>query len=266
MSDRLAEILARKREEVARGKSRCPEPALLREAETAPPVRGFQDRLLERHRAGELALIAELKRASPSAGAIRADFDPARLARAYVRGGASCLSVLTDGPFFQGSADHLRTARTASGLPVLRKDFLIDPWQVLEARAMGADCVLVILAAVDDRLAEELVAAARELRMDVLLEVHDAPELERALRLSGMIGINNRDLRSLKVSLATFEELAPRVPRDRFLVAESGLATHRDLLRMRRAGAQAFLVGESLMRQPDVERATRRLLGRETVS
>ncbi|GBD44736.1 Indole-3-glycerol phosphate synthase [bacterium HR40] len=266
MSDVLARICARKREEVARRQQERPLAAIEAAARQAGPPRGFAATLEESDRAGRLALIAEIKKASPSRGVIRTDFDPATLARAYAAGGASCLSVLTDEPFFQGRDEDLVIARAATALPVLRKDFTIDPWQVVEARALGADAILVILAAVDDVLARELCAAATEWGMDALVEVHDLRELERALRLDcRLIGINNRDLRTLEVSLSTTIDLAPRVPPDRLVVAESGLFTHLHLLQMRAAGARAFLVGESLMRQSDVAAATRRLLGLERV-
>lgn len=264
MSDVLARICARKREEVAARKRLRPLSDLEAAARVAPPPRGFRATLEESDRAGRLALIAEIKRASPSRGTIREDFDAPALARAYAAGGASCLSVLTDEAHFRGHDGHLVAARAATALPVLRKDFTLDPWQVVEARALGADAILVILAAVDDALAGELLATAAEWGMDALVEVHDLPELERAVALGApLVGINNRDLRTLEVSLSTTIDLAPRVPADRLVVAESGLYTHLDLLQMRAAGARAFLVGESLMRERDVAAATRRLLGFE---
>lgn len=266
MSDVLARICARKREEVERRKRLRPLAEMEAAARAAPPPRGFRAALEESDRAGRLALVAEIKKASPSRGLIRADFDPPALARAYAAGGAICLSVLTDEPHFEGRDDDLVAARGATALPVLRKDFTLDSWQVVEARALGADAVLVILAAVEDGLARELLAAIREWGMDPLVEVHDLAELERALALDApLVGINNRDLRTLEVSLSTTIDLAPRVPPDRLVVAESGLYSHLDLLQMRAAGARAFLVGESLMREADVAAATRRLLGFEDV-
>lgn len=261
MSDVLSRILEVEREDLARRKREVPLAELEARAKARTP-RGFARALREAGAAGRTALIAEIKRASPSRGRIREDFDPVEIARAYHEAGATCLSVLTNRPFFEGDDAHLSAARAAVPLPLLRKSFLVDPWQVVEARAIGADCVLVIMAAVDDALAAELLAAARAWELDVLVEVHDEAELERALALGAdVIGINNRNLRTLEVSLSTFERLAPRVPRDRLLVAESGIHSREDVLRLQRAGAGAFLVGESLMRQPDVRAATRRLLG-----
>lgn len=261
MSDVLERICADTRVETARRKAAMPLAALEAKIKTAPPPRDFRRRLESVAASGTHALIAEIKKASPSRGLIRPDFDPASLAHAYKAGGAACLSVLTDGPYFHGSADHLMAARAAVDLPVIRKDFMLDTWQVFEARAMGADCILVIMAALDDATARELTTTARSLGMDVLAEVHDRAELERALKLdANLFGINNRNLKTLAIDLKTFEALAPLVPIDRLLVAESGLKTPADLARLARAGAKAFLVGESLMSQADVTAATRALL------
>jgi indole-3-glycerol phosphate synthase len=262
MTDVLAEISAEKRAHVARARAAVSEAALLARLAEAPPVRPFRA-ALERHlAAGRYGLIAEIKKASPSAGLIRADFDPSSLARAYAAGGASCLSVLTDAPYFQGSDEDLRAARRQIDLPVLRKDFILDTYQVLESRHIGADCVLLIMAALSDAMAAELAAAVGELGLDVLAEVHDGGELDRALRLGvRMIGINNRNLKTLETDLATTERLAPEVPADRLVVAESGIRRSEDLDRLAAAGARCFLVGETLMREPDVAAATRRLLG-----
>ena len=260
MSDVLARICAVKHEHIARRKAELPLARLLASLPDEP-TRGFARALESAHGAGRHALIAEIKKASPSKGLIREDFDPPTLARAYQAGGAACLSVLTDEPFFQGRDDYLAAARAAVPLPALRKDFLLDPWQVAESRALGADCVLLIMACLEDAVAAELAATAAELGMDALVEVHDAAEMERALRLPGtLLGINNRNLKTLAIDLAVFEGLARLAPPDRLLVAESGLYSHHDLLRMAAAGARAFLVGESLMREPDVTAATRRLL------
>jgi len=267
VSDVLTRICARKREDLEHRRRAVPLAALDTRLREVPPPRGFARALAETDAGGALALVAEIKKASPSRGLIRADFDPPALARAYAEAGASCLSVLTETAHFQGEDAHLEAARAAVELPVLRKDFTLDPYQVVEARAIGADAVLLILAAVDDGAAAELMAAARELDMDVLVEIHDTAELERAMKLEAhLIGINNRDLKTLEVDLDTGRRLAPLVPDDCLVVAESGLSSHADLLSLRAAGARAFLVGESLMREQDVAAATRRLLGRSTAA
>jgi indole-3-glycerol phosphate synthase len=261
MSDVLAEICAKKREHVARSKAVLPETALSARLAEAPPVRPFAAALEGKIARDAYGLIAEIKKASPSKGLIRADFDPPALARAYESGSATCLSVLTDEPYFQGSDEFLIAARKAVSLPVLRKDFILDPYQVLESRALGADCILLIMAALEDGMARELAALAAELGVDVLVEVHDRAELDRALRLDArLIGINNRDLKTLKVDLRTAESLAPLVPPGRIIVGESGLNDPADLDRLAAVGARCFLVGESLMRAGDVAAATRRLL------
>jgi indole-3-glycerol phosphate synthase len=258
--DRLAEICATKREEVAARQALATLDDLDRQAASASPPRGFRAALEEKAGSG-FALIAEIKKASPSKGLIRADFRPAEHALAYQHGGAACLSVLTDDPYFQGHEDYLMDARAAASLPVLRKDFTIDPWQVAEARAIGADAILVIVGALEDALMHEIEAAALERGLDVLVEVHDEAELERAARLtSRLIGVNNRDLKTFRTDIGATERLAPLAPEGALLVSESGIASHADCLRLAHAGVRAFLVGESLMRQADVEAATRQLL------
>ncbi|MGQ9367493.1 indole-3-glycerol phosphate synthase TrpC [Azospirillum sp. ST 5-10] len=263
MSDVLTRICDAKRALVTARKFARPLADVEKAARAAPPPRGFAAALRRAVAEGRYGLIAEIKKASPSKGVIRPDFDPPALARAYALGGATCLSVLTDEPYFHGRDEYLVAARGAVDLPALRKDFMIDPYQVAEARALGADCILLIMAALDDALAADLAAAAHGWGMDVLVEVHDRPELDRALALDAeLFGVNNRNLKTLAVDLKTTEELAPHVPADRTLVAESGLHGPADLARMAAAGARCFLVGESLMRHDDVAAATRALLAR----
>lgn len=263
MTDKLQEICAVKREHITRCKAQTSEAELRSKAVDAEKPRGFKRALENKITAGKPALIAEIKKASPSKGLIRADFDPATLAKAYHAGGAACLSVLTDEPYFQGHDDYLGQARSSVPLPVLRKDFMLDSYQVTEARALGADCILLIMAALEDAQAKELEDAAFALGMDVLVEVHDKEELDRAKAVlkSSLIGVNNRNLKTLKVDIATSESLAKELPAPILGVCESGIATYGDIQRMQRAGLHCFLVGESLMRQQDVTNATRTLLG-----
>jgi len=252
MNDMLAKILAVKAEEVARARQLRSEAEVLREAQARQDVRGFAQAIADKIAAGKPAVIAEIKKASPSRGVLRERFVPAEIASTYAAHGAACLSVLTDVQFFQGSHDHLRQARAACALPVLRKDFIIDPYQIVSARALGADCVLLIVAALDRARLQDLEACAIELGMDVLVEVHDADELETALALkTPLLGINNRNLRTFEVSLQTTLDLLPALPSDRLPVTESGIATPEDVALMRGNGVHAFLVGETFMRAPD---------------
>lgn len=262
MSDTLAAICAEKRQHIAAQKARVSLAQLEAQAMQTTPCRGFHAALKNTVAQGGVGLIAEIKKASPSRGVIRDDFDPATLAQAYAAGGATCLSVLTDTPYFQGADHYLEAARAVVTLPVLRKDFMLDPYQILESRALGADCVLLIMAALEDAMAEELLATAHALGMDALVEVHDEAELERALRLkSTLIGINNRSLKTLAVDLATAERLRPYIPGTHTVVCESGIATPTDIAQMREHAMHCFLVGESLMRHADVKQATQHLLG-----
>jgi indole-3-glycerol phosphate synthase len=257
-SNTLEQICAKKREHIAQQKSQVSISELEQRALKQTPPRGFAQALKNK----SVGLIAEIKKASPSKGIIRVDFDPIALAKAYVAGGATCLSVLTDTPYFQGQDEYLEQVRGAVSLPLLRKDFMLEPYQIIESRALGADCILLIMAALSDEDAAELEAIALALGMSVLVEVHDKAELERALKLkSPLLGVNNRNLKTLEVTLQTSKDLAALIPSDKIKIAESGISTHADIVQLQEFGYEAFLVGESLMRQPDVSKATRELLG-----
>ena len=263
MADTLTDICATKRDHIAARKQAAPEALLYTQALQTTPPRGFHSALKKQVALGRIGLIAEVKKASPSRGLIRADFDPAAIAKAYEQGGATCLSVLTDEPYFQGADAYLTSARAAVSLPILRKDFMLDPYQILESRSLGADAVLLIMAALSDSQATELESVARELGMDVLVEIHDELELERALTnlTSPLIGINNRNLKTLEVNLTTSETLRPKIPAGHTVVCESGIATNTDIARMQAADMHCFLVGESLMREADITAATQGLVG-----
>ena len=261
--NKLDEICTKKREHVASAKQRVPFSALEGMLADAPAPRPFAERLQAKAQNGQIGLIAEIKKASPSKGLIRADFQPAQLAKAYADAGAACLSVLTDAPYFQGDDSYLQQAREACELPVLRKDFMVDPYQITESRALGADCVLLIMAALDDFVAQEMEAHAMDLGMSVLVETHDESELERALKYlkSPLLGVNNRSLKTLEVSLDVTEHLVKHIPADKTPICESGIYTPADIARMQALNIHCFLVGESLMRQPDVRAATQQLIG-----